>query len=580
MFGLPIFDIVVIAVYFAVVLAIGVWASRNVHGEEDFFLAGRKFGKLIQTFAAFGQGTSADNAVGVSTTTFAHGASGIWSSMLYLFATPVFWFTSAWMRRLRMITMGDFFVHRFGSQRMGAVYAVIGALGMMAFIALGFNAMAKTIVAITPKTAAEYTSAEEQSYREAYQHEMVLAGEGADKKILSLDELQQKEQLDLIAEEDQTSSQQLQLEVLRSQRPAEIISHLKLEALIWGVCIVVLLYASAGGLEAAFLTDMLQGIGIILLSVMLVPFAWWKINDIYGGERLIDAMSPIHARLPDSYFDMLGSPQAIDFTWYYIVALSIMAMLTVVIQPNQLVASGSAKDEFAARYGYVVGMYMKRMCTIFWGVFGLVAIVLYSFSVQHSDLVWGYATRDMLGPLGLGFVGLMIACLMAALMSTADCLMLTSSSLVTHNIYRILVPNRSQGHYVWAGRIFGGLVLLGSAWIALQFDTILQILKFIWEMNVALMLIVCLMTQPDDESIVDQFYARMRTRVELDRELDDKELAQAVADPDRHNDMLLFPGSGWEFYKWDRVDVVGFLFSVAAIFVIFAFMQLFLTLGS
>ncbi len=60
MYGLTIFDILIIVLYFGVVLAVGVWASRRIRGEEDFFLAGRRFGKLVQTFAAFGQGTSAD----------------------------------------------------------------------------------------------------------------------------------------------------------------------------------------------------------------------------------------------------------------------------------------------------------------------------------------------------------------------------------------------------------------------------------------------------------------------------------------------------------------------------------------
>ena len=163
-----------------------------------------------------------------------------------------------------------------------------------------------------------------------------------------------------------------------------------------------------------------------------------------------------------------------------------MAIFTVPVQPNMLVATGSARDEYAARYGFTVGSFMKRFCTVFWGVFGLAALVLYQQKVHNSDLVWGYATRDLLGPLNLGLVGLMIASLMAALMSTADCLMLTASSLLTHNLYEPLLPGCSQRHYVWAGRTFGALVLIGSVLLATQFDTILQLLKFIWEVNVML----------------------------------------------------------------------------------------------
>ena len=47
-------DYVVLVSYFLVLIAIGVYASRKIHRQVDFFLGGRSFGKLLQTFAAFG----------------------------------------------------------------------------------------------------------------------------------------------------------------------------------------------------------------------------------------------------------------------------------------------------------------------------------------------------------------------------------------------------------------------------------------------------------------------------------------------------------------------------------------------
>ncbi|MCK5456724.1 MAG: hypothetical protein KAI45_06310, partial [Melioribacteraceae bacterium] len=161
-----------------------------------------------------------------------------------------------------------------------------------------------------------------------------------------------------------------------------------------------------------------------------------------------------------------------------------MGTLNVVIQPNSLVANGSAKNEYAARYGFVVGSFMKRFVTVFWGFFAITAIVLYNGEISNPDYVWGYATLDLLGGLNIGLIGLMIASLLAAQMSTSDCLMITSSSLLTHNLYRPLFPNKSETHYIWIGRIAGGTVLIGAALIATQFDSILQILKFMWEVNV------------------------------------------------------------------------------------------------
>ena len=485
MFGLPILDLVVIAAYFGVVIAIGAWSSRRIKNQEDYFLGGRAFGKLIQTFASFGQGTSADNAIGVTTTTFSNGASGMWASLLYLFATPVYWVVTPWMRRLRLLTTGDFFHERYGSQTMAAVYALIGSVSMMAYIAVGFAAMTMTIVAMTPIDARQLTPAQQAQYEEAYQNHLrlnELTSEAA--SLLTLDELIERDALTERRMEDLTERERTRRHYLAEKRPARAFSHIDPTVLIWVVCLVVAVYAVSGGLEAAFLTDTLQGFFIILLSVMLIPFAWSRINEVFGGETWMDALGTIHNRLPSSFFEIFGSPNAIDFTWYYILAISVMTAFNVVVQPNVLVATGSAKDEYTARYGFTVGNFIKRGCTVMWGVFGLAAVVLYAGKVHHSDLVWGYATVDLLGPLNWGLVGLMIACLMAALMSSADCFMLTSSSLLTHNLYRLVAPGRSERHYVWIGRGFGAAVLIGSVLMATAFDTILQLLKFIWEWNV------------------------------------------------------------------------------------------------
>jgi SSS family solute:Na+ symporter len=461
-FGLSVIDIVVIVLYFSGVIAIGLWSTRRIRNSEDYFLAGRRFGKFIQTFAAFGQGTSADNAVGVTTTTFSNGIAGVWSSLLYLVATPMYWLVMPWMRRLRVLTLGDFFEERYGSKAIAGVYAVIGSIGMMTIISVGFAAMTKTVVALSPKPSEALTTAERAEYDRA----------------TALDQLTAQDYDTL------TSEQKDQLGELSLEKPRKLFSRIDPNILIWVVCGVVLIYAVAGGLEAAFLTDALQGIFIIVLSVLLFPFAWGKINATHGGTGPLDALTTVHTQLPESFFEIFGSPAAMDFTWYYIAALTVMVTVNVVIQPNSLVATASAKGEYECRFGFVAGSYMKRFCTVLWGFFALSAVVLYHDKVHDPDLVWGYATLDLLGPLNLGLVGLMIACLMAALMSTADCLMITGSSLLTHNIYRPLFPDRSERHYVVVGRWFGALVVVGGALIATQYDTILQQLKLWWELNV------------------------------------------------------------------------------------------------
>ena len=728
MYGLPLLDIAVILVYFAGMIGIGVWSMRRIHDQEDYFLGGRRFGKLIQTFAAFGQSTTADNSVGVVTTTFTNGAAGIWSSLLYLPGTPLYWMVSPWMRRLRVLTLGDFYHERYGSRRLAATYAVLGSICMMAYLSVGFSAMSKTIVALTPKEHHELTVDERTELAEVRELAALSAADWN-----GLDE-----------------TERTRLATLRLERPRAVFSHIDKDVLIWVVCLIVLVYTVAGGLTAAFISDTVQGVFIIILTFLLLPFGWMKINRLYGGEGIMAALRTVHDRLPESYFEVFGSPAALDFTWYYIVAIGALAALNTTVQPNMLVATGSAKDEYTARFGFTTGVLMKRFCTVFWGFFALSAIVLYSGVLNDPDLVWGYATRDLLGPLDVGLVGLMIACLTAALMSTADCLMVTCASLLTQNLYKPFSPGRSEAHYVLVGRIMGAMVVIGGALIATQFDTILQLLKFIWEFNVMLaasfwlgmkwrranrvgawasivvtmllffvlpalipaavpglrsnptllkmtdpqpmvrtytsremdvserdrlivswdedaargesvgtrpvrlevgerfektfvleqrsifwtrgmqrdeqgmlagvgslnlglvaldltgadlgsnlhalnqtlrliirivlpfiiLITVSLLTRRDERALLDRFFVKMKTKVIVDRATDDVELAKSYADPRRFDHFKLFPGTDWEFDRWDREDTVGFVLTVIAVLGIVGLLFFLVGLGS
>ncbi len=459
MLGLGYADLAVTAAYLVAVFAIGYWSQRRVHDKEDYFLGGRRFGPWIQTFAAFGQATSADGPVGVATTTFRNGAAGIWSALMLVFSTPLFWITSPWLRRLRIMTMGDFYYERYGSRRMASTYALIATIGMMGLLSAGYTAVTKTAIAMTPKPESALTAAERA--------ESLTAAE------LSRLEAQPPRSL--------TEAEVRRLRELEALNPRSIFSYLRPAQVVWTICLLTMFNAVMGGLTAAFYTDLLQGVLILVLSTILIPFGWARIDHLYGGHGAMGALRILHAHLPQSFFEAFGSPLLPDFTWYYVAAVSLVAGVTVVAQPNQLVTNGAAKDEHTARVGMVAGSFLKRLCTILWAVAGLAAVLLFSGSLRDPDLVWGYATHELLGPLHLGLVGLMFVGLMAALMSASNSLMLTIAGLITNNLYRPLRPGRSETHYITVGRIGGVLFLAGGAVVTTQFDSLLQVLKFVWE---------------------------------------------------------------------------------------------------
>ncbi len=464
MFGLPLVDVITIMAYFAFVLVIGVYASRRIKNQEDYFLGGRRFGKFIQTFASFGQGTSVESAVGTTVLVARNGIAGIWQNLTSVFGLPIYWLTSVWYRRMRLLTLGDFFEERYDSRGLAALYALISSVFFMIVIGLGFTAMSKTIVAISAKPVERMTVQERAEYDRAVELERL-----EDTDVLLL-----------------TAEQQVRMDQLRLENPRKEFSYINEKFVMWLVAAIVILYAVMGGLEAAFLTDTLQGIFILILSILLMPFAFFKANSLHGGEGIAGIVKIAQSQLPEASFELWGSPAMVDFTWYYMIALLIMIQINVGIQANQLTACGSAKDEYTARFGFTTGIFMKRAATLLWGLSAFLLVILYGNVVKNPDYLWGHACRELLGSLNFGLVGLMIACLMAALMSTADMMMITTSGLLTHNLVRPLFPGLDESTYIRVGRFIGFFTVIGGVLLASRFDNVFQMVKLIWEFNIVM----------------------------------------------------------------------------------------------
>ena len=107
--GLHVIDVFIILLYVAVILWLGKRVAHKARGTEEFFLAGRKLGEFYQFFLNFGCSTNADQAVAVSREIYRQGIGGMWIQFLVLFLTPFYWFTTMLFRRVRLVTIGDYF---------------------------------------------------------------------------------------------------------------------------------------------------------------------------------------------------------------------------------------------------------------------------------------------------------------------------------------------------------------------------------------------------------------------------------------------------------------------------------------
>lgn len=463
--GLTTLDYIVLAGYFVLMTLIGLWSMLFVKKQEDYFLGSRSFGKLFQMFAAFGAGTNASDPIVTAKTTFTNGLSGVWSGLLWLFVTPFYWICGVWYRRMRCLTLGDWFEERYQSKAIAFAYMIFGAVFYMVYLGVGMTAIGKMGAPLV----------------------------GADSLVLF----------------------------------GYSIPFDQFIIILTAVC--VLFYGVLGGLRAAYWTDLIQGIFIVILSVVLIPIGLNALvkddnasvntnaavvatiqenaletdSEAEASSDKVESVSTnsskqgsiqqgftiLHKRVPAEYFEILTSPKGGEFPFHYIVAITLLNLLGIVCQPHFIATGGgSAKTEFNARFGLVAGNILKRFCTIGWALTALVALAYLASNVELAadpDRVWGVATRELLGPMNAGLVGLMLACLLAALMSSASCYMLVVSGLVVRNGYAALInPNASEKTFVLAGRICGAIVIIGATVVSLTSMNVFEQLKFAWEIPI------------------------------------------------------------------------------------------------
>ena len=238
-----------------------------------------------------------------------------------------------------------------------------------------------------------------------------------------------------------------------------------------GVVIVMtcafILYSYFGGLIAAAYTDFIQGFLIITLSFMLIPL----------GLPVVGGFAGMRESLSPTFFEL--SNEASGLGVFTILMLTINGLVGITAQPHILVMNATGRTERAGRIGMTYGSMMKRFCTLGWALTGLiVAAMVIKSGVQlpEAEHAFGYACQELLAP---GLVGLMVACVLAANMSSCSNFMVNTGALFTRNLYReYLNPAATDRQLLRMGRFSGlGLTILGVLF-ALTVDQVLHAFLF------------------------------------------------------------------------------------------------------
>ena len=234
---------------------------------------------------------------------------------------------------------------------------------------------------------------------------------------------------------------------------------------------VVGIYIILGGLKAAAIVNAIQGLLIIVMSVLLIPL----------GLHAVGGFAGLHDIVPAFKFRLFGTVATSEYTWYSIAAITFASLVQILALMHNMAAGGSATNENTARFGMISGGFTKRLVLIAWGLCGLLAIAVFAKEgLSDPDNAWGQLSMKLLMP---GLMGLMLSGMILGHMPAVGMAAVAVSALATRNLYQPLVKGRSPEHYFLFGQLAIAGILILAIVFALLFTGVIQMLAVVITFN-------------------------------------------------------------------------------------------------
>lgn len=210
---------------------------------------------------------------------------------------------------------------------------------------------------------------------------------------------------------------------------------------------VFILYTMLGAQYSIIRTDFIQaGIlitGIVAAAILVSSRVGW-----------VDGFT---TALPESFF---AFPASSDFGWGSLVSMLLLVGATYVVGPDIYSRLLCAKNEKVARSSAFWAALIIIPIAFALAIIGMGARVLFPDIAAEQALP--SIIQDVL-PIGLS--GLVIAGLLAAIMSSADTCLLTTSTIMTEDVYKRIFPGVSEKNRLVVSRV--SIVVIGVVALAI-----------------------------------------------------------------------------------------------------------------
>jgi SSS family solute:Na+ symporter len=401
-------DWVVIILYFCVIGFLAWWYGRGQQDSIDYFLAGRNAGFVAVGASIFTSNIGSEHIVGLA-------GQGTSTGM-----AMAHWELHAWV----LILLAGFFV---------PFYYKAGVQTIPEFLERRFNAKARSLLSIVSLVAYIFTKVSVTVYAGAIVFQALLP------------------------------------DTFGSPENAFWVG-------AFATVILTGVYTVFGGMRAIMATATPQAVIVLFGSFVITTLGLLKLADgggvVAGWGELVDAVSANKEQF--ALWRPLSDP---DFPWLGVLIASPIIGIWYWCTDQYIVQRTlSAKDLTTARRGALFGGLLKVWPVLIFLVPGLIGWALHQKGLiaLPMHVVDGVETinGDTVFPtlvstlLPTGIRGLIVACLLAALMSSLASLFNSSASLFTVDIYEKIRPNQPEKHLLLVGRVATTVVVvLGMLWI-------------------------------------------------------------------------------------------------------------------
>ncbi|MDQ0230239.1 sodium/proline symporter PutP [Metabacillus malikii] len=236
---------------------------------------------------------------------------------------------------------------------------------------------------------------------------------------------------------------------------------------LWIGAVVIISYTFLGGFLAVSWTDFIQGI-LMFLALVIVPIV--AVSELGGWGETVNKVGNIDPANLDAFAGMT--------------ALGIISLLAWGLgyfgQPHILtrfMALRSKNDVPKARMIGTIWMVFALFGAIFTGFAGIAYFA--ESPLPDGEQVFIQFSQVLFNP---WVSGILLAAILAAIMSTIDSQLLVSSSAIAEDFYKaILRKDASEKELVWIGRISVAVIALIAIALASNPDSsVLDLVSYAW----------------------------------------------------------------------------------------------------